>query len=285
MAIILGCAPEITSARASKDTIEVFAQRLPRGFRRNVEAILQRPMRTKPCRYGPLVQINRPPLQVLPILDWLIKSRQFGACVSRVDFAYDFDTQGPDEADALTEWIDHNVILKWRSRRTHKTASYSIDDGGNEYGRPTNYWCDKHKGRNIALYRKRLNTVRLELRFYRAATVKRLGLNDLFEIPQINPKRLFDHHIKGRRLKESYKLKIVRRIIKEDREREIKIPTRSTSNFMDIYRSRIAAQAYSIVDRICGQNLGRNGIEDVSLDFLGIPECLTWPALISKENL
>jgi hypothetical protein len=266
---IPAAAPEIKAARTSVDTIEVFAQRLPLGFRRQVEAILQRRVQIKRCRHGFLVPINRPPAQVLPILNWLIKNRHFGACASRVDVAYDFDMEGPDEADALTEWIDHIVVLKWRSSRTHKT----------NYG-TTVYWADKHKGRNIAVYRKGFNTIRLELRFFRAATVRRAGLDDLSKLPQINPKELFDHHVKGRHLTKTYKIKAMRKAVKEDKERATKNPMVNASNFTDIYRSRIAMRIQNLLNRIDGQSLGSRGIEDVSLECLRIPVLLTRPALI-----
>ena len=148
----------------------------------------------------------------------------------------------------------------------------------------TIYWCDKHRGRNIALYRKRDRVVRLELRFYRAQTVKRAGLHDLVKLPSINPKKVFEHNIKARRLTKKYKINAMRKAVKEDRIKALKNPRSSNCIFSDQYRSKIGKRTYNILSRIDGQRLGIKRRGDVSLDFLMIPNQLTWPALKSKGN-
>lgn len=257
---------------ASIDTIEVFARWLPRGFRREVEAVTGERLMIERLRYGLMVKINRPPANVLPILDRLIKDRRYGACASRVDIANDLTVENVDAADQLTEWIDRHVVLKWRSPKTRKM----------EYG-GTIYWCDKHKGRNIALYRKGDHVIRLELRFYRAQTLKRADLRDISDLPLINPKKLFDHHIKGRRLSEKFKINAMRRSVREDRARAQRNPVRS--KFTDSYRANIGKRVAGLLGRIDGQSLGIKGKEDVSLEFLRIPHHLTWPALRTKGKL
>jgi hypothetical protein len=71
-------------------------------------------------RPGVRVCVNRPPAAVLPLLDALVKNRRYSACVSRINFAYDFEMETPEAADALMAWIDHYIVLKWRSAKTRK---------------------------------------------------------------------------------------------------------------------------------------------------------------------
>lgn len=260
--------PATIPSRASVDTIEVFARHLPRGFRRRVEAILGRRVMIDPrrnaagYRVGYLVAINQPPAQILATLNALISDRACRAVISRLDTAFDFTT---DDPDALIAWLDQHIVLKWRSPKAHKTI----------FG-TTVYWCDKHKGRNIAVYRKRPGVVRLELRFFRARTVERSGLSDLSRLPSINPKKVFDRHIKGRRLTEKYLIKVMRKVVSDDIEWARKNPTKQ-NGFIDHYRSRIANHAASIMRRIDGQGLGVNASENLSLSFLRIPDRLEWP--------
>ena len=60
--------------------------------------------------------------------------------------------------------------------------------------------------------------------------------------------------------------------------------SKRTQQFIDRYRSRIPYRVRSILDQVDAQSIGRRGTENVSLDFLRIPDCLTWPALKSKGN-
>ena len=257
---------EPAATAASIDTVEVFALWLPRGFRRQVEEITGERLMIIPRRRGLIVPINRPPLEVLPILDNLIKDRRHGACSSRVDVAYDFLMESVAAADQLTCWIDHYVILKWRSRLTRKWE----DEG-------TIYWCDRHKGRNIALYRKPGNVVRLELRFFRAQTVKTHGLSDVTKLPSVDPKVLFEHHVGGRQLSEKWKAGIIRRAVSEDARRHLKNPT--SGKHADRYRSEIAKRINDTLDRAYYvYELHRQWPrERVDLGFLGIPDQLTLP--------
>jgi len=245
---------------ASIDTVEIFARWLPKGFRRQIECAVGKRVRIEPCLdrgglvVGERVCANRPPAAVLPLLDALVKNRCYSACETRIDLAYDFEMETPEAADTLMAWIDHHIVLKWRSSMTGKM----------EYG-GTIYWCDKARGRNIALYRKGDRVVRLELRFYRAQAVRRAGLDDLVKLPLINPKKVFEHNIKARRLTERYKINAMRKAVKEDRINTLKNPGSSNCIFNDQYRSKIGKRTYNILSRIDGQRLGIKGREDVSL--------------------
>lgn len=271
--------PEIKplATTASVDTIEVFARRLPKGFRRRIESACGRRVEIKPChQHGVMVIVNRPPLEVLSVLHTLVNDRVF-ACASRVDVALDFKMQSLKAADALVEWFDHHLVLKWRSSKTRKMII-----------RTTVYWCDRHKGRNIALYQKRGRVVRLEMRFKRAASVRRAGLDDLQRLPSVNPKLLFDHHCKARRFTERFKLRSMRKAASREMGRALntkeKRRSRRMQRFLDRYRARIPHRARQVLESIDAQSTGRRGTEDLSLDWLRIPDHVTWPALKRKGN-
>jgi hypothetical protein len=73
--------------------------------------------------------------------------------------------------------------------------------------------------------------VRLELRFYRAQTVRRANLDDLVKLRSINPKKVFEHNIKARRLTEKYKIKATRKAVKEDRIKTLKAAIASSATY------------------------------------------------------
>jgi Phage replication protein CRI len=225
-------------SQATIDTVELF-MRATRGLRGSIERATGRSAQIKDCgRWGVRVIFNRPTATCLTcIADIMRRERHCTIC--RVDVAVDLHVNSEDEADALTDWLDRHLVLRWRSSKTRKLV---IDT--------TVYWCDQTKGRNIAVYRKHRQTVRLELRFYRAASVRRAGLDDPTALACINPKRLIDHHLTARRLTERHKRKVMRRA----------------------GSARMARRARHILDLIDAQNIGRCGTETVSLDFLRVPE-------------
>ncbi len=275
--------PTPLKTTASVDTIELFLRIPPRGLRSRIERVIGRRCQIEELvdrtghRQGVRVIFNKPTLDVLAIIAEINRAERQSA-ISRVDFAFDFYVEGADEEDALADWIDQYVVLKWRSARTRKIY----------YG-TTVYWCDGHKGRNLVLYRKRPGVVRMEMRFYRAASVRRAGLNDLAELPTINPQRLFDHHVNAMRFTERYKVKVMREAVAQDRNRTATTVERRrskrTQQFVDRYRASIPRRARYVLEQVDAQNIGgRRGTEKVSLDFLGIPDCLTWPPLKTKRN-
>lgn len=260
--------PRIRAASASIDTIETFCPMFPRAFVGDVESIVgRRPEVRRGDHGGFRIGINRPPAQVLPVIRQHVEDRENRAVVRRVDLAYDLTT---DDPDGLAAWLDHRLVLKWRSPSARKVVY-----------RTTIYWCDKTKARNIALYQKRSDVIRLELRFFRAATVRRAGLHDLDRLPTINPKELFDHNVRAWRLSEKYAIKVMRNAVKDDIKRS---RGKNGSRFLDAYRSTIAKRVRSILLRIDGQMLGRSASEDVDLELLHIPEELTWPSLRALDN-
>ena len=259
--------PEIKplASRASVDTIEVFLGRPPAGLRRRIERATGQCAQIKDCVdrtghwQGARVIFNRPtPACLAVIADISRVERQSTIC--RVDVAVDFRVNSESDVDALADWIDHHVVLKWRSSRTRKRVVKS-----------TVYWCDARKGRNIALYRKRDCVVRMELRLFSTASVRRAGLDDLTKLVSINPQGLFNHHVKARRFTERFKIKAIREAVKQERKRAAAIKNRrnkQTQQFVDRYRSRIRQRVRHVLNQIDAQSMGRRGTENINLDFL-----------------
>ena len=277
--------PTPLTTRASVDTVELFLRRPPMGLRRRIERVVGRRVQIEDCTdrtghwQGVRVIVNRPTLASLAVLEGINRAER-GSVICRVDIAIDFEMNTEGEADALAEWIDHHVVLKWRSSKTRKM----------DY-RTTMYWCDARRGRNLVRYQKRQrrHVVRLEMQFYRAASVRRAGLGDLTELPSTSPRKLFDHHIKARRFTDKFKIKAMREAAVQERKRAAKKIERQrnkrTQQFLDRYRASVPRRALYVLEQIDAQNMGGGrGTENVSLDFLKVPDHMTWPALKLQGN-
>ncbi len=250
------------------DTAEVFLRRPYAGLRGQVEAATgERPHiedvvdRTK-CWRGARLIVNRPNRRALSLMSGLIGDRRLGCCISRVDIAVDFSMDGDEGADALFGWFDRHVILKWRSPRSRKKCM----DG-------TVYWADKCRARNLVVYMKAINVIRLELRFFNARAVRRAGLNKLETLESVNMKKLIGHNLKAERFTERHILNVVRRTFKQDMVRHQGNQGRRYHDVTDLYRSRIPARVRStLTERADMQEMraGR-GTENVDMSWLGVP--------------
>jgi hypothetical protein len=276
--------PPPLMTRASVDTVEIFLRRPPSGLRRQVEKTVGRRVLIRECfdrygqRQGVRLAVNRPTSACLAILESIHRAER-GSAISRVDIAIDFEMKTEEEAIALAEWIDHHLVLKWRSSKTKKMEF-----------RTTTYWCDARKGRNLVRYQNRQNrcVVRLEMRFLRAASVRRTGLNDLSGLPHLNPRNLFDHHVKARRFTDRFKIKAMREAVAKERKRVLKKTagkrSRQIEEFLDRYRASVPRRIRYVLDQIDAQNMGRHGTEDIDLAFLMIPDHVAWPTLKLNDN-
>ena len=111
----------------------------------------------------------------------LVDEDRLGCCVIRVDIAFDFVMNSEEEANALMDWIDHHLRLRWRPSRSRKRWIDSAEE--RRMGRPcrpgrTIYWADKRGRRNLILYNKSRNVLRLEMKFFSTASVRRANLAD-----------------------------------------------------------------------------------------------------------
>ncbi len=271
--------PTPLTTTASVDTVELYHPWPKRGLRALIEEETGRRAHIKRCgRWGVRSIHNRPTIEVLLGLS-RIMARDRQCVIHRCDIAIDFYMASEAEADALTAWIDKYIALKWRSSKTRKMEF-----------KTTVYACGQTRGRNSALYRKRAHIVRFELRFYRAGTARRAGLDDPGTIAAVNPRALFDHHFTARRFTERHKIKVMRQAAAEERKlaatRVERRHSKRTRQFLGGYRASIPRRARYVLEQIQAQNMGgMRGTENVSLDFLMIPDHLTWPALKSQGNL
>jgi len=250
------------------DTVELFLRRPPRGLRGKVEAATgERPHtedvvdRTKRWRGARLI-VNRPNRSTLKLMSRLVRDRRLGACVSRVDIAVDFSMDREEGADALFGWLDRHVILKWRSPRSRK----KVMDG-------TVYWADKRRARNLVVYMKAIDVVRLELRFFNARAVMRAGLNNLEMLESVDMNKLIGHNLKAESFTERHILNVVRGTFKQDMVRHQRNQGRRYHDVTDLYRSRIPARIRStLTERADIQEMraGR-GTENIEMSWLGVP--------------
>ena len=253
---IIPCAPE--KSQASVDTVELYFPRPKRGLRALIKDATGRRPHTESCgRWGVRAIFNRPTHDVLLGIHHIM-AREPQCTVHRCDIALDFYMASEAEADALTAWIDKHVALKWRSAKARKTVF-----------KTTVYSCDKTRGRNSALYRKRPHVVRLEMRFYRAGTARRAGLDDPGTIAAVNPKELFDHHFTARQFTERHKIKVMRQVAARERERQ---RTGRWHPVARAYSARAPRRALYVLDQIDAQSMGRVGTETLDLDFLRVPD-------------
>ena len=245
---------------AKNDTIELFFRRPPAGLRKTLEACLGRRVEIKDCLdgtgyyQGARAIVNRPIVAVLPILS---RYRQHvpGCTTFRVDVAADLEMPDEPSAEAMHDWLDRHLILKWRSGQTRKVR---VDD-------TTIYWADHRRARNLVLYPKAGNTLRLELRFLNTAAVRRAGLDDLTQLAQLDPAALFAHHVKAVQLLPAYVAKVL------DRSRNVS-----------------PARALHVLDQldmqnfVSGQRHTERKVETVSP--FKIPTALTWEAVITPND-
>jgi len=205
-------APDMKAERvtATVDTIELFFVRPPKGLRKSIEKPLGRRVKIRNCYdntgyfRGVEASINRPNLAVLPLLN---NYRRYtnGCSTCRVDIAYDFVMESEAAAKVLRNYLEQYVLMKWRAR------------GSRDWVGSTVYWLKEGKTRNLCMYWKRHQTIRLELRFLNSRSVRRAGLDDIAGLRHLNPAPLFEHNIKVVRFTEQYIGDVTRRTVKDDR--------------------------------------------------------------------
>ena len=266
-------------SRATIDTIELFYPRPPRLLRKRLQGKLGRRVRIKPCldktdhQRGVRACINRPNKDVLFEIAAILRDHPSG-CICRCDLAFDFTLPNQRAADALAEYLDRHLLLKWRPTGALK-----------EHYRSTIYWAQDNRSRNLAMYHKRESILRLELRFLNSASVKRAGLEDPAKIEVARAADLLAKNIRLLSFKESHVHKSIRRSIREDRHKNLKrlrdgAAPDDRSGFRDRYRSSIAARDKSLFDKMDMQGFvsinGTRFTEKLPLDFLKLPETVEW---------
>jgi hypothetical protein len=108
---------------------------------------------------------------------------------SGIEVAVDFQSNDPER---LAQWLRTHLILRWRRK------GYMHNDRG------TVYWVYRSRSYVLVLYWDRhnkvtgeLGCVHLELRFLRAKSVKRAGLDDINKVlDELIPRELFARYVK-----------------------------------------------------------------------------------------
>jgi hypothetical protein len=154
---------------------------------------------------GYRLSLQLPNRNELGELDRLIE--QWEGVISRVDIALDMPAADGGE---LREWLESHLILRWGRRCVMKEV-----DG-------TRYWIRWEVGRrrpnrNLVLYDDCHNKitgevpcVHLELRLLNAKTVRKEGIVSLTKLLTLNPRELFNKHLKWNDAGELYLRKRVR---------------------------------------------------------------------------
>jgi hypothetical protein len=268
--------------RISIDTIELFFRIPPEDLRTRLQAAHDERIQIEDCVdrrtgevWGVRAIINRPNRRVIMIACELLQANK-SARLSRVDIAVDFQTSSEESARTLLKLLDRHVVLKWRSRRATKD---SVDT--------TVYWGKGGRNRNLVLYVKKFETIRLELRFHGSQVVRRAGLANPARLLGLNPRSKLEHNITLASLTDRFIQKAVRRAVSKDRvrhmkERPVRRRTSRVELFYDRYRSNIARRVESGLRRIDMQRLSSatraRGSQKVPLGhLLSIPEFLSWP--------
>ena len=277
------------STKVSIDTIELFFPKPPEGLRTHLEAALGRRIQIEDCFdrktgevWGVRAIVNRPNPSVIMLASELLEANK-SACVHRVDIAVDFQCSSEDLAWTLFWLLEPHLVLKWRSRRATK-----------ERVETTIYWGKGRRNRNLVVYMKKVDTIRLELRFHGSRVVRRAGLANPAKLLGLNPRSKLEHNITLASLTDRFIQKAVRRAVSKERERHMKdrsVRRRSprTQLFVDRYRSSLARRVEYSLRRADMQRLSSalraRGTHKIPVGhLLNIPECLSWPDVPQQSS-
>jgi hypothetical protein len=124
----------------------------------------------------------------------------------------------------------------------------------------------------------------LELRFYGTPSVRKQGFDLVTDLMEINPRLLFQRHIKLIEfVPEALKKSQARAYIKRDRAF---YRGKETSTFIDKYRASIPRRVRSLIQRQCQDRVQQvksiypdhvKRLESISIDVLNLPDRLSWP--------
>ena len=263
---------------ATPDTVGVFMRWPPRGLRRLLmaAATAERDVQIRGCPGGGVrAEVNRPNTAVIELMRRLTGERQLICCVKRVDIAVDFRMRDEEEARALAGWLVRQIKLKWRSKRGRKRYLREEDQ---RRGAFWVLWTGGHKPRDLCVYVKPGNVVRMELRFQKAAAVRRAGLDKLEELENLDVRKLIGRNITAEKLTERRITSIIRKTHKDDMMRHRASKRRGDHPVTDQYRARIPARVRRMLSQLDMQEARPStGTEKIELDWLSIPTRVTIP--------
>jgi len=284
------CNPQALAIRAYIDSIELW---FPPSLRSEQYRDLRCIGRIKPCRdhrgrlWGYRFFRNKLDLPTLLLLDR--KAQSYRGILSRFDLAIDIQAPSFDAANFLEDLILRTALLRWR----HPGP---MDD--QENGTNWSQWNEEAKrtNRNLTLYADRhnrftdeLNCVHFELRFLRPHIIRAQGIHRVKDMLDINPKDLFDRHVKFSDLEvvEDHVLKIVRETVRDERERHLAEHAEDRNAFTDAYRANISNRVAWWLHRF-GYDRAQelHGVKAMKAitSPLTIPITLTWQTRPLKTN-
>jgi hypothetical protein len=266
---------------ASVDTIEIF---FAITLTPDQQLVLRRCGDLRECRdaggrlQGHRLIINRPDRAALLDLDQLCP--EYRGVLSRFDVALEIQPPSEVAAEGLLEWIACNSVLRWRRRGPME-----------DFENGAVYWqmklrSGRRPSRNLVAYPDVVNRVtgepncaHLELRFYRADTIRRQGIRTVKDLITLDPSKLFARHVKFSDAGEQYVVKMMREAVKDDIER---YRNREASEFTDRYRAHIPRRVRGRLHRL-GQDRAQH-VKDASPRTklkpteppFAIPRELTW---------
>jgi len=201
------------------DSIEIYFGLLKphqrRALRRycRVERTLVRYNKKKRREYsGWRAIVTRPSELVVKRLDRLVR-KYHGVC-NRLDVALEISSA---DHRALHSLIESHIVLRWRKPGPMGEKGETI------------YWEPLRRGkrcrRNLVVYSDKINRVtgevdctHLELRLMRAYLIRKQGIHRLTDLFQLDPSKLFAHHIAWTNAADVYVQKVLRAHVDEDRK-------------------------------------------------------------------
>jgi hypothetical protein len=232
-------AVELRNAVPYLDTLELFFRCLPKGIRGLIGSTQGKPPIIKPCKnksdwvWGYRVIVHQPSIPTQKILDVL--QEQHGAVICRFDIAYDFP-------HVTRAWLERHVIMRWRRKGAmleQPNGVYFIVQKGRR----------KRSGRDIYLYDDRpskitgeLDVPHLDLRFQNAEAVRRQGINLVRDLIDLNPRELFEKHLKLVNVNiEGVTNLLIRKTLRAERERHQRRRRQSKKicPFLDRFRASL----------------------------------------------
>lgn len=275
--------PEATTAYI--DTVEIF---FPYWAPR---ADIERIGRLKECRdWGYRLILNQPSQQELLSADEA--ARKYRGVLSRFDLAIDVQlpsAASPKAANTLKDLIARTALLRWRRRRQMEDTENVV------------YWLRRARYRNLVLYADKpnrftgeLNCVHLELRFLKPKAVRSQVITRVRELISVNPRELFERHVKFSEVAEKHFLRVLRATVKADIASHRKLPKKERSKFIEAYEERERINLRGWVK----QHLNRTGEDraqivrdklkkrkqvEASKSPLIVPTYLSWPYQEKQE--
>jgi hypothetical protein len=271
------------------DTIECFFPCERYGDRRalppGAARALARIGRVIPCttrkgfRIGYRLAVNHPRALTLQRLERV--AQRYGGILCRVDVAVDIQMATAADAEWMKDWIVRHAVLRWRRRGPMLDIDGTIcwvkwKRGQRRYPRNIVIYADKHNR-----ITGELNCLHMELRFLKAASIKRQQIRNVSDLMAIDPNVLFQKHVKWSNAGDNYVSNAMRKAVTADRQRQLP----HHHPYTDLYRAHLHEKVKSILHRN-GSDRAQNIVSaTLAADFRRILNFLIREGLINTRRL